>query len=54
MGEGCIPIRQISDWVDQTGFSGCREVEIFSNRYRSMPQEDWLNQICSAYDSLYA
>lgn len=53
MGEGCINIRQISEWVDQTGFSGCREVEIFSNRYWSMPQEDWLNQICRAYDSLY-
>ena len=32
MGEGCINIKEISDWVDATGFTGYREVEIFSNR----------------------
>lgn len=54
MGEGCIPIRQISQWVDATGFRGPREVEIFSHRYWAMDQEQWLAQVTAAYDTLYA
>jgi sugar phosphate isomerase/epimerase len=54
MGEGCIPIRRISDWVDAAGFSGPREVEIFSNRYWAMAQDEWLTKIAGAYDSVYA
>lgn len=53
MGEGCIPIRQISDWVDATGFAGPREVEIFSNRYWAMDQNEWLGQITGAYRKIY-
>lgn len=53
MGEGCIPIRQISDWVDATGFTGHREVEIFSNLYWSMDQGEWLKKIQDAYRQLY-
>lgn len=52
MGEGCIPIRQISDWVDATGFTGMREVEIFSNRYWAMDQDAWLAKITEAYQRL--
>ncbi|MCW0219799.1 MAG: sugar phosphate isomerase/epimerase [Prosthecobacter sp.] len=53
MGEGCIPIRQISDWVDATGFKGYREVEIFSNLYWSMDQDQWLKKISDAYQQVY-
>lgn len=53
MGEGCIPIRQISDWVDATGYKGPREVEIFSNRYWAMDQDEWLKKITGAYRQLY-
>jgi sugar phosphate isomerase/epimerase len=53
MGEGCIPIRQISDWVDATGFQGHREVEIFSNRYWAMDQDEWLSKIAASYQELY-
>jgi sugar phosphate isomerase/epimerase len=53
MGEGCIPIRQISDWVDATGFHGHREVEIFSNRYWAMDQDEWLGKIAASYQELY-
>ncbi|MBB5038153.1 sugar phosphate isomerase/epimerase family protein [Prosthecobacter dejongeii] len=53
MGEGCIPIRQISDWVDATGYKGTREVEIFSNRYWAMDQDEWLKKITEAYHQLY-
>ena len=54
MGEGCIPIRQISDWVDSTGFSGFREVEIFSNTYWAQDQADYLQRIRTAYETVYA
>jgi hypothetical protein len=54
MGEGCINIREISDWVDATGFTGHREVEIFSNKWWSVDQNDFLDQIASSYSQLYS
>ncbi len=54
MGEGCIPISQISRWVDATGYSGMREIEIFSNRYWAMDQAEWLSRIVQSYQSLYS
>ena len=53
MGEGCINIREISDWVDATGFTGQREVEIFSNRLWAMDQREFLDKIAESYASLY-
>ena len=53
MGEGCINIREISDWVDATGFTGHREVEIFSNRLWAMDQGEFLEQIAARYRQLY-
>ncbi|HRJ09048.1 MAG TPA: sugar phosphate isomerase/epimerase family protein [Prosthecobacter sp.] len=53
MGEGCIPIRQISEWVDAAGFQGAREVEIFSSRWWSQDQHEWLEKITEAYRALY-
>ena len=49
MGEGCIPLRQIRGWVEDTGFDGYVEVEIFSERYWSQDQHDFLQQIQDAY-----
>jgi sugar phosphate isomerase/epimerase len=49
MGEGCIPIRKIRGWVEQAGFTGCHEVEIFSNKYWKMDQDEFLDKIISAY-----
>lgn len=54
MGEGCIPIGEISRWVDEAGFTGHREVEIFSTRYWAMDQQAYLGQITEAYRKLYA
>ncbi len=54
MGDGCIPIGEISRWVDDTGFTGFREVEIFSNRYWAMDQDAYLKQITASYQQLYA
>jgi len=53
MGEGCINIREISDWVDATGFTGHREVEIFSHKWWSGDQGDFLDQIAGRYRDLY-
>ncbi|NND04992.1 MAG: sugar phosphate isomerase/epimerase [Saprospiraceae bacterium] len=53
MGEGCIPIAQISEWVSATGFTGMHEVEIFSNRYWSMNQDEFLSKIVHSYKELY-
>jgi sugar phosphate isomerase/epimerase len=49
MGEGCIPIRQIRDWVESAGFSSFNEVEIFSTTRWSQNQERWLQEIIQAY-----
>ncbi|GAB5535882.1 MAG: sugar phosphate isomerase/epimerase [Rubricoccaceae bacterium] len=48
MGEGCIPLRQIRGWVEEAGFDGYIEVEIFSERYWDMDQSDYLKHIQDA------
>jgi sugar phosphate isomerase/epimerase len=53
MGEGCINIREISDWVDAAGFDGYREVEIFSNKWWAVDQSQFLDEISAAYDKIY-
>jgi sugar phosphate isomerase/epimerase len=49
MGEGCIPLRKIRSWVENAGFKGFLEVEIFSNEYWKMDQSVYLNKIIKAY-----
>lgn len=49
MGEGCIRIREIRSWVEQAGFKGFNEVEIFSSKYWNQNQDEWLKQIKEAY-----
>jgi sugar phosphate isomerase/epimerase len=49
MGEGCIPIREITDWIEGTGFSGPVEVEIFSNKYWSMNQDEYIGLIKESF-----
>ena len=49
MGEGCINVPQIRGWVEEAGFEGLIEVEIFSNRYWSMDQSEFLAMIIEAY-----
>jgi sugar phosphate isomerase/epimerase len=49
MGDGCIPIRKIRGWVEETGFKGFNEVEIFSNHWWSHDQSDFLKRIITAY-----
>ncbi|MBN1994596.1 MAG: sugar phosphate isomerase/epimerase [Anaerolineae bacterium] len=49
MGEGCIPIPTIRDWVEAAGFDGFIEVEIFSHKYWAMNQAEFLQEIKEAY-----
>jgi sugar phosphate isomerase/epimerase len=49
MGEGCIPVPQIRSWVEEAGFNGFNEVEIFSNRYWATDQDIFLGKIVNAY-----
>lgn len=49
MGEGCINIKTIRGWVEQAGFDGFNEVEIFSTRHWSEDQSVFLNKIKQAY-----
>lgn len=49
MGEGCINVPQIRSWVENTGFDGYIEVEIFSNHYWSMDQGEYIDKIIEAY-----
>jgi sugar phosphate isomerase/epimerase len=53
MGRGCIPVAEISRWVDEAGFVGFREVEIFSNHYWSQDQDAFLQNIVDAYRETY-
>ena len=49
MGEGPIPIKQIRNWVQATGYNGFNEVEIFSHAYWKMDQDEFLDKIINAY-----
>lgn len=49
MGEGCIPVRQIREWVEETGFEGYNEVEVFSDRLWAQDQKLYLEDIKKSY-----
>ncbi len=49
MGEGCINLRQIRGWVEQAGFAGFNEVEIFSTDRWAGDQTLYIEQIKRAY-----
>ncbi len=49
MGEGCIPVKKIRSWVEDAGFTGFNEVEIFSTVYWKEDQSEFLKKIIKAY-----
>jgi sugar phosphate isomerase/epimerase len=49
MGEGCIPVPRIRRWVEEAGFQGYNEVEIFSKKRWEQDQASWLAEIVKAY-----
>ena len=49
MGEGCIPLKKIRSWIEETGFKGYHEVEIFSTKFWEDDQNEFLSKILNAY-----
>ncbi len=49
MGDGCINVPEIRGWVENAGFNGFNEVEIFSDKYWKTNQTDYLEKIKNAY-----
>ena len=49
MGDGCIDIRTIRGWVEDAGFHGFNEVEVFSEEYWGSDQQAYVANICDAY-----
>ena len=49
MGEGCIDLRGIRVSVEENGFRGMIEVEVFSDRWWDRPPGELLEAIKEAY-----
>jgi sugar phosphate isomerase/epimerase len=49
MGDGCIEIKTIRGWVEDAGFRGFNEVEVFSEEYWASDQAAYVKKICRAY-----
>ena len=49
MGEGCINVREIRGWVEEAGFTGFNEVEIFSTAHWKEDQDIYFDRIINAY-----
>jgi sugar phosphate isomerase/epimerase len=49
MGDGCVNIPEIRSWVEDAGFRGYHEVEIFSDKYWATDQLEYLGKIKQAY-----
>lgn len=48
-GEGCIDVRTIRGWVEDAGFCGFNEVEVFSDHYWAMDQQACLDRVTETY-----
>ena len=49
LNSGAANREQIRGWVEDAGFDGFNEVEVFSNRYWAMDQRMYLERIVAAY-----
>lgn len=49
MGDGCINVPEIRSWVEEAGFNGYNEVEVFSEKYWATDQKAYLEKIKYAY-----
>jgi len=49
MGEGCINVKRIRGWVEDAGFTGWNEVEVFSEEHWAEDQNDYVERIKKAY-----
>ena len=51
MGDGCIDLKKIGRWVQDAGFTGHHEVEIFSDTHWTEDQDEYLARILTAYQN---
>jgi sugar phosphate isomerase/epimerase len=49
MGDGCIDLRTIRGWVEDAGFRGFNEIEVFSEEYWASDQAAYVQKIRQAY-----
>ena len=49
MGDGVIDLRTLRGWVEEAGFNGFNEVEVFSEEYWKMDQADYVTLITERY-----
>ncbi|MEK9740955.1 MAG: sugar phosphate isomerase/epimerase family protein [Flavobacteriaceae bacterium] len=49
MGEGCIELKKIRSWVEEAGFYGAIEVEVFSERHWNSDQKQYLEKIKKSF-----
>ena len=49
MGDGVIELKKIRGWVEDAGFKGDIEVEIFSNELWQTDQHAFIERITKAY-----
>jgi sugar phosphate isomerase/epimerase len=49
MGDGVIDLKRMSRQVDEAGFTGFYEVEVFSHKYWAEDQDQYLAQIIESY-----
>jgi sugar phosphate isomerase/epimerase len=52
MGEGSINNAEIRTWMSNAGFHGKAEIEIFSNLHWATDQDEYLQKIITAYQSI--
>ncbi|MBX9588916.1 MAG: sugar phosphate isomerase/epimerase [Hyphomonadaceae bacterium] len=51
MGDGIIDLKRLRGWVEAAGYTGFAEVEIFSNRWWSLPADETLDTCVARYQS---
>jgi sugar phosphate isomerase/epimerase len=49
MGDGVIELKKVRGWVEAAGYTGFAEVEIFSERWWSLPADDVLDTCTARY-----
>jgi sugar phosphate isomerase/epimerase len=52
MGDGVVELRKIRGWIEAAGYAGPAEVEIFSERWWSVPADDVLDACVARYNTV--
>ena len=52
MGDGVIELKRVRGWVEEAGFAGFSEVEIFSEHWWSKPGEEVLDTVIERHKSV--